>query len=299
MTSAVAAKTLDVVALAKPRILVMSVLTAAGAMSLAPEPASLVHAVLALVGTALIVAAANTLNMWLERDTDCLMARTRNRPLPQHRIAPRTALVAGAFQGAVSLPVLALAGIVPAALGLVALLLYVGCYTPMKLRTPWATWVGALAGAMPAVMGWTAATGRLDLDGLLVYAVLVVWQVPHTHAIAIYRKRDYAAAGMKTLPATRGLAVAKRSIALWLGVQVALSLAVYARGIAGLPYAVVAGVLGALVLGQGLRWPKTHASPDSAAQVDAGTMKWARDVFLVSIAYVPILFATMVVAGTR
>jgi protoheme IX farnesyltransferase len=284
---AIAGKTLDVVALVKPRIMVMSVLTAAGALSLAPARADVARVVLALLGTALIVGAANTLNMWLERDTDCLMARTRNRPLPRHRIAPNTALVSGAVQGALSLPVLALAGIVPAALGLVALLLYVGCYTPMKLRTPWATWIGALAGAMPALMGWTAATGRLDLDGLLVYAVLVVWQVPHTHAIAIYRARDYDAAGMKTLPATHGVPAARRAIALWLVVQVALSIAVWVRGIAGTPYLVVAAVLGAGVLAHGLRG------------VRDGDAKWAREVFLASILYVPVLFATMVLGGIQ
>jgi protoheme IX farnesyltransferase len=218
------------------------------------------------------------------------MARTKDRPLPRERIEPRTALMSGAIQGALSLPVLAAVGIVPAALGLVALLLYVGCYTPMKLRTPWATWIGALAGAMPAIMGWTGVTGRLDVDGLLVYAVLVIWQVPHTHAIAIYRQRDYDAAGMKTLPSVKGVAAARRAIALWLAVQVAVSLAVYARGIAGVPYGVAAAVLGAAVLVHGIAGPRGHT---------ANTSKWAREVFLASIVYLPVLFATMVVAGVR
>ena len=121
--------------------------------------------------------------MWLERDVDCLMTRTKNRPLPQQRLQPNTALVFGAIQGALALPVLLLAGVVPAALGLVALLLYVGVYTPMKQRSHCSTWIGGIPGAMPALMGWTAATGRIDAPGLAVFGVLFFWQIPHTHAI--------------------------------------------------------------------------------------------------------------------
>ena len=182
---ALTAKTVDLVALVKPNIMIMALLTAAGAMSLAPGTMPVGRALLMLSGCGLIVGAANTLNMWLERDTDCLMSRTKNRPLPQHRLAPATALWFGAIQGAFALPVLAMVGVVPAALGLVALLLYVGAYTPMKQKTHHATWIGAVPGAMPALIGWTAATGRIDLPGLAVFGVLFFWQIPHTHAIAI------------------------------------------------------------------------------------------------------------------
>jgi heme o synthase len=282
-TQTLRAKTVDLVALVKPNIMVMALLTAAGAMTLAPREVSLAHALLLLGGTALIVGSANTLNMWLERDVDCLMSRTKNRPLPGHRLQPRTALVSGAVQGAVALPVLAAAGIVPAALGLVALLLYVGAYTPMKQRTHWATWVGAVPGAMPALMGWTAATGRLDVPGLAVFGVLFFWQIPHTHAIAIYRQREYEAAGMKTLPSTRGLAATRRAIEVFLIVQVAVSLAPALLGVAGTPYLVTAIVLGVVVLVQGFRGD--------------GTTRWARNLFLTSIVYLPVLFAMMVVSG--
>jgi protoheme IX farnesyltransferase len=279
------ARTADLVVLMKPRIMVMALLTAAGAIRLAPATLSMAHELLVLAGTALIVGSANTLNMWLERDSDCLMARTKNRPLPTRRLDPVVALVSGALLGAVALPVLALAGIVPAALGLVALLLYVGVYTPMKQRTPWATWVGSVPGAMPALLGWTAATGRLDVGGLAVFAILFMWQVPHTHAIAIYRQRDYDAAGLKTLVGTRGLAVTRRAIAGWLVVQVALSLALVPLGVAGVPYLVTASVLGAFVLVQGWSGLRT------------GEARWARNVFLASIVYLPLLFGVMVLGG--
>jgi protoheme IX farnesyltransferase len=277
---ALTAKTVDLVALVKPRIMIMALLTAAGALSLAPHAVSAPHVVWMLAGTALIVGSANTLNMWLERDVDCLMSRTKNRPLPQHRLSAITALAFGAVQGAIALPVLALSGIVPAALGLVALLLYVGVYTPMKQRTHWATWIGAIPGAMPALIGWTAASGRIDLPGLAVFGVLFFWQIPHTHAIAIYRQREYDAAGLKTLPGQHGVASARRAIRIYLLVQVAIGFAPWLLGVASLPYAITAAVLGAGVLAQGF--------------TGSGDTKWARSVFLASIVYLPILFATMV-----
>ena len=281
-----AVRAVDLIALVKPRILTMALLTAAGAASLAPVPIGAGRLALALVGTALIVGCANALNMWLERDTDCLMARTKHRPLPDARLAPSVAIAFATVLGAIALPVLALAGIVPAALGLVALLLYVGAYTPMKQRSHHATWVGAVPGAMPALIGWTAATGRVDLAGLAVFGVLFFWQIPHTHAIAIYRQREYDAAGLKTLPGVRGADAARRAIALFLVVQVAASIAPFALGVAGVPYVATAAVLGAIVLVHGVR-----------GLVRADTSRWAREVFLVSIVYLPILFGVMVVGG--
>ncbi|HEY5925704.1 MAG TPA: heme o synthase [Kofleriaceae bacterium] len=282
-TKVLTAKTVDLVALVKPRIMIMALLTAAGAMSLAPGTVTTAPALWLLAGTALIVGSANTLNMWLERDVDCLMARTKNRPLPGGRLQANTALGFGALQGVLALPVLAVAGVIPAALGLLALILYVGAYTPMKQRSHWAIWVGAVPGAMPALMGWTTATGRIDLAGLAVFGVLFFWQIPHTHAIGIYRQREYEAAGLKTLPSTRGLASTERAILGFLVVQVAVSLMPAYLGVAGTAYLVTAVALGALVLVQGFTGDRS--------------MKWARNVFLTSIVYLPILFAVMVASG--
>ncbi|HSD90971.1 MAG TPA: heme o synthase [Kofleriaceae bacterium] len=295
-TKVLTAKTVDLVALVKPRIMVMALLTAAGAMSLAPGTIHTATALWLLAGTALVVGSANTLNMWLERDVDCLMSRTKNRPLPQHRLEPSTALVFGAIQGALALPLLAMAGNVPAgqaqpgplhlwpaALGLLALILYVGVYTPMKQVSHWSVWVGAIPGAMPALIGWTAATGRIDLAGLAVFGVLFFWQIPHTHAIGIYRQREYEAAGLKTLPITHGVARARRAILAFLVVQVAVSFAPALLGVAGLAYLITAAALGLLVLVQGF--------------AGDGSTRWARNVFLTSIVYLPILFAVMVASG--
>src|SRR6185369_8947023 len=140
---------------------------------------------------------------------------------------------------------------VTAALGLVALVLYVGVYTPMKQRSHWATWIGAIPGALPALMGWTAATGRIELGGVAVFGVLFFWQIPHFHAIALYRQRDYDAAGLKTLPGTHGLETARQMIARYLVVQVIASLVLVPLGVAGTLYLATASGLGALVLVQG------------------------------------------------
>jgi heme o synthase len=278
-------RALDLVALVKPRIMIMALLTAAGAMSVAPGDAPRARAIWLVIGTALIVGAANTLNMWLERDIDCLMTRTRNRPLPQHRLEARTALVFGALQGALSLPALAMVNLLTAALALLALVLYVGVYTPMKQRSHWATWIGAVPGALPALMGATAATGRIDLAGLAVFGVLFFWQIPHFHAIALYRQRDYDAAGLKTLPGEHGVATARRHIVAYLAVQVAVSLTLFPLGVAGPVYLVTAVVLGVAVLVQ------------AARGLHSGTARWARSVFLASIVYLPVLFAVMVLDG--
>ena len=278
-------RAVDLIALVKPRIMLMALLTAAGAMSLAPGAVPPLRALWLLAGTALIVGAANTLNMWLERDIDCLMARTRNRPLPKGRLEAATALRFGAIQGVLALPALAMVNVVTAALGLLALLLYVGVYTPMKQRSHWATWVGAVPGAIPALMGWTAATGRIELPGLAVFGVLFIWQVPHFHAIAMYRLRDYDAAGLKTLPGTHGIEAARRAIALYLVVQVAVSFTLVPLGVAGPLYLATAAALGAAVLVQGL------------GGLRRGDAKWARSVFLASIVYLPVLFTVMVLDG--
>ncbi len=275
----------DFVALVKPGIMVNALLTAVGAMALAPGVPDTNRALLLLLGTALIVGAANTLNMYLERDIDCMMSRTRNRPLPQGRLGATTALWFGVGLGVLSLPPLFAVNPLTGTLGLVALVSYVLVYTPLKQRTHWAAWVGAVPGALPVLMGWAAATGGIDLAGLSVFAVLFFWQIPHFHAIAMYRQREYDNAGLKTLPGQHGLPAARAQIGVFLVVQVAASIAVAVTGVTGTPYLVVAIVLGAAVLAQGL------------PGVRRGDLKWARRLFLLSLVYLPLLFITMVLDG--
>ena len=279
----------DVIALVKPRILFMTLVTATGGMSLAPGGFELWRALVLLAGTALIVGAANTLNMYLEREVDCLMVRTKDRPLPAGRLDPRVALQFGVAQAFVSVPLLTFglgaAGPMTGLCAVIAFVSYVMVYTPMKQRSHVATWIGAVPGAMPALMGWTAVTGRIDAGGLAVFSVLFVWQIPHFHAITLYRLRDYQRAGLATLPGARGDAATRVEIVMYALVQLACSLMLYALGVCGTLYLVIAAV-------SGLAYAAYAASG-----LFGGDARWARRLFLASIAYLPIVFGAMVLDG--
>ncbi|HVK77100.1 MAG TPA: heme o synthase [Kofleriaceae bacterium] len=279
----------DLIALFKPRIAAMTLLSAAGGMGLAPGAVDPTRALVMLVGTALIVGAANTLNMYLEREVDCLMARTKNRPLPAGRLDPQVALVFGVAQALVSVPLLTFglgsAGPITGLLAVIAFVSYVMVYTPMKQRSHIATWVGAIPGAMPALMGWTAATGRIDAAGLAVFGVLFFWQIPHFHAIALYRFKEYQRAGLATLPAARGAAMTRVEIVLYAVVQLVVSLLLYPLGVCGPAYLVIAAICGFGFAGY------------AAAGLVRGDARWARNVFLWSIVYLPLVYTAMVLDG--
>jgi heme o synthase len=283
----------DLIALSKPRIVLMTLVTAAGGLALAPGAPAAATWLALLVGTGLMVGAANTLNMYLERDIDCLMARTRNRPLPQRRLAPELALGFGVGQAAIAVVALTfglpgLAGPLTGLLGVVALISYVMVYTPLKQRTWTATWIGAVPGAMPALMGWTAATGRIELGGVAVFALLFFWQIPHFHAIALFRHREYTRAGLKTLPGVRGPAAAHLEIAVYSVVQVAASLAPWALGVTGAVYPVIAGIAGAGFVGV-----------VAVGLARGGGPRWGKQLFVWSIVYLPIVFTALVLDGSR
>lgn len=273
----------DVVALTKPRLTSLVLCTATGGIGLAGGQILSARTALTLVGTTLAVAGAHTLNCWLERDLDGFMERTKLRPLPAGRFDPRVALVLGLVYSAVSVPVLflgvnALTGL----LGAVALASYVLVYTPMKTRTPAALYVGAIPGALPPLMGWTSVTNKLETAGVVLFAILFVWQLPHFLAIAINRKEDYARAGVKTLPSVRGDAVASRHIALWVAALVPITLALVPLGVAHGLYLAAALALGAMFFGV------------SARGLTGNTDKaWARRVFLTSLVHLTGLFVAL------
>jgi len=185
----------DLLALCKPRITLM--VTATGvAGALAAHRELRASSVFALLGTALVVAGANAMNMWIERDTDAQMERTRARPLAAGRVSPTVGLLFGLALSLMSVPLLFLGNARVAWMGIAAWVCYVALYTPMKRFTSWALPVGAIAGAMPPAMGWAAATGVIDRYALYLFAVLFFWQLPHFVAIAIARGEEYANAGL-------------------------------------------------------------------------------------------------------
>jgi protoheme IX farnesyltransferase len=274
----------DLIELAKPRITALVVFTAALGLLLAPGVPPLGRAVPFLIATAGLVAAANTLNCWLESDVDGRMRRTRNRPLPAGRLTPAVALALGLVEAAVSLALLAATtNLLTLLLGLVAVISYVAVYTPLKRLRWWAVVVGALPGALPPLMGWTAATGRLGAPGWLAFGILFCWQLPHFVAIALCHKDDYARGGLQVLPVVHGDAVARWHLFAYTALLVAVSLLAVPLEVAGWAYVSTAALLGAGFLAVG------------AAGLGAGASNvWARRAFLYSLAYLPALIAVLV-----
>jgi protoheme IX farnesyltransferase len=283
--SAVAVRARALVELAKPRITTLVVITFAGGLWLAPGAVASWRRLAALLGTVLIVAAANALNMVIERDIDGRMARTRGRPLPEGRISPELAVGFATALACLAVPLLLIgANPLTAALGVLAFALYVWAYTPLKQVHTVALLVGAVPGAMPPLMGWTTASARLDLPGLALFALLFVWQVPHFLAIAVYRVDDYSRAGFRVLPQTRGLAVTRWHILVWTAVLVAVSVLPVVTGVAGAIYLVTALLAGAWFLGT--------AIAGFRAPVPA---RWARKLFLISLVYLVALFVALAI----
>ena len=269
----------DLVVLTKPGVTRMCLVTTAGGLALAPASPSWIAIVSAMIGTALAVGGANAFNMWWERGTDRLMARTRTRPLPAGRLAPATALRFAWVLSIASFVILLLGtNLLTAVLAALAIVGYVLVYTPLKYRTPAALVIGAIPGAMPPLLGWTAATGGIEAPGLVLFGILLVWQIPHFLAIALYRKNEYARAGIKVLPLVRGDAIAKIHAVAWAMVLVPLTLLLAPLGVAGDIYTYAAFGLGAGFLGWAFTGLDNAAGP-----------KWARNYFLASLVYLPAL----------
>lgn len=274
----------DLVDLAKPRITSMVVFTTAMGLWLAPGGIGALRSALLLFGTALLVGSANMLNCWYERETDGLMVRTRNRPLPAGRLEPWTALALGIACGAVAIAILAVAvNPLTALLGAIAHATYVLVYTPLKKVSPWALEVGAIPGAIPPLMGWTAATGTLSLPGWFLFGILFFWQIPHFLAIAIYLEDDYRRGGLKVFSVTRGPLTAARWLAFYTVALVAVSLLAQPLRLAGIAYTAAALVLGAGFL--------AFAKRGVTGPVEGA---WARRTMLYSIAWLTALMLSLV-----
>jgi protoheme IX farnesyltransferase len=274
----------DVVSLAKPRITLMVLITTAGGLALAGS-VDLRTALYTLFGTALVVGSANTLNCWLERDVDRFMTRTQNRPLPAGRLSPNVALLFGLVLGGISIPMLTL-GVnrITGLLAAIALVSYVAVYTPLKQKTPAALLIGSVPGALPPLIGWTAVTGRLEWAGIALFGVLFFWQLPHFIAIAIFREEEYTRAGIRVLPAVRGVRVAKVHAVVHSLLLLAVSVSLVPLGVGGLLYLIVALALGGGMLALSVRGLYPGAGH-----------RWARQLFAASLIYLPLLFVALAV----
>ncbi|MEW5852378.1 MAG: heme o synthase [Myxococcota bacterium] len=272
----------DLWQLTKPRVTTLVVFTGIVGLHVAQGPKDVALFFWTLLGCSLLVASANTLNCYIERHSDALMSRTRNRPLPAGRVEPWEALLLGNLLLVVSLPMLALgANLATALLGILAHLGYVMVYTPMKRTSTWATLVGGVPGAMPPLMGYVAVTGTLDVAGLLLFAVLFVWQIPHTLAIGLLRKDEYAAAGIRVVPGAYSERAVGTQILLTTALLVVTTLGLAAVELAGVVYLALSVVLGAVFLFTAFR------------RRNQDTRGYARGVFLYSMAYLSFLLMAL------
>jgi protoheme IX farnesyltransferase len=281
----------DILQLAKPRITGLVIFTFGGGLLLAPGAIDGGRALIALLGTTLIVAAANALNMYLERDRDGLMRRTAGRPLPEGRLAPFVALSVGAMLASAAIPLLLVGGgFLLAGLGLFAFYAYVWGYTPLKRRSTLALYLGAIPGALPPLMGWATATGRVEAPALALFAVMFVWQIPHFIAIAIFRAEDYAAAGFRVLSLAREPALTRWTIVLSTLLLVPVSLTLSLLRVAGPLYlgaAVLFGLGFVALSGQALG---QHARDEQGRD---RARRWAKGLFLYSLLYLVVLFGAL------
>ncbi len=276
---------LDYVSLAKPRIIPLLLITALGGMMMAERGwPSTGLVVLTLLGGALAAAGAGAINCWIDRDLDGAMLRTRRRPLPDGRIAPRHALLFGIALGVAAFVLLAFwVNVLAATLAISGLLFYVFVYTLwLKRWTVQNIVIGGAAGAVPPVVGWAAVTHRIDLTAIYLFAVIFLWTPPHFWALALRLKGDYARAQVPMLPVVRGEAVARRQILLYTLALVAVTIAVVVTGALGLLYLAGAAVLGAVFIAL------------AVVNLRNRRQRWSRLLFDYSIAYLGLLFAVMV-----
>lgn len=282
-------RAMDYLALAKPRVVVMILAVTVTGFYMGttgtPDWVGLFHL---LVGVALAAGGTLTLNQYIERKEDALMERTRFRPLPDGRVQPFQALCFGVVMtvgGLLYLVLMAhvLAGLVTS----ITACIYLFWYTPLKLRTPHCLIIGAIPGALPPVTGWVAARGTFDGDMWALFAILFLWQLPHSLAIVWLYREDYARAGFRLLPVISpdGRSTGRQIIAhslLLLGVSVLPTLV----GLTGLLYVVVTSLMGLIFLGFGV---------DVAL---SRSVEAARRLVLASLVYLPLVFLLMVLDKT-
>ena len=242
-----------------------------------------------LLGTGLIASGTAALNQWYERLADAKMPRTMKRPIPSGRVAPRNALVFGVVLSIAGFVELWLgANLLTAMLGLFTLASYLLVYTPLKRVSPHSTTVGAIPGAMPPLIGYAAASGLLNYEAGILYAILFLWQFPHFYAIAWMYRDDYARAGIRMLPVVEPSNESTARRIVWFSVLlIPVSLVPKYLAMAGNWY-----LFGALALGLYFLYAGTRVMMDR-------TVPRARQVLLASVVYLPVLYGLLVLDGTR
>ena len=271
--------------LLKPRVMSLVVFTAFVGLTVAPGTIEVWRAALAVLFIAVGAGASGAINMWYDRDIDAWMARTRNRPLPAGRLEPRAALIFGTVLSAGSVAgMAALVNLTAAAFLAVTILYYVFVYTVwLKRRTPHNIVIGGAAGAFPPMIGWAAVTGGIDAGSVALFAIIFLWTPPHSWALALFRRGDYAAAGVPMLPVVAGARATKRQMLIYTALLMPASLAPLALGHAGWAYGGAAMALGAGFVFHAVRVWRDEGAAEATA----------KSMFLFSILYLFLLFAAM------
>ena len=275
----------DFVALAKPRLNFLVVVSALAGYAMAGGDISNVVVLLcALAGTGLVAGGASAFNQVIEREPDGLMRRTRRRPLPDGRLQSGESLIFASLTAGAGLLLLALgANLLSAVVALATLLTYALIYTPLKRVSSFATVVGAIPGALPPVIGWAAARDSLSQGAWVLFAIVFLWQLPHFLAIAWIYREDYARAGFPMLPVIEpdGRSTARQAC-VYAAALLPVSLAPTLIGMTGTAYFFGALALTLLYFGLALQFARTRSIPD------------ARRLFFGSIIYLPLLWIVMI-----
>jgi protoheme IX farnesyltransferase len=271
--------------LTKPRITFLIMLTSAAGFCLGSSgPVNYVVFTHAMIGIALLSSGIATLNQFMERDLDALMRRTAERPLPSGKLLPFEALAFGLLITVSAEVYLALfVNLLTAVLGLSVIAGYLLLYTPLKTRTTLSTAVGAFPGAVPPLIGWTAARGHIDVGAWVLFAILFLWQFPHFLAIAWMYREDYGRAGIRMLPVVEPDGrVTGQQIIVYTLMLIPVSLLPAILGMSGRVYLVAAIALGLAFLVSSVRAALSKSN------------QHARQLLLASVLYLPLLFAVMV-----
>ncbi|MBL93777.1 MAG: protoheme IX farnesyltransferase [Magnetovibrio sp.] len=275
----------DYLLILKPRVMSLVVFTAVAGLILAPGTIELETAFISVACIALGAGASGAINMWYDKDIDHLMKRTMDRPIPAGRVAPIGALGYGFALAVLSVCIMAWRVNWAASILLsITILYYVFIYTMwLKRRTPQNIVIGGAAGAFPPMIGWTAVTGSIGFESLVLFAIIFLWTPPHSWALALFRRNDYEAAGIPMMPVVAGDRETKRQILIYTGFLLPVTLAPTILGISGVLYFLAATLLGCEFFRRVfLLWKDPGVSA-------------AKPLFLFSILYLFAIFATLII----
>ncbi|MDG2405994.1 MAG: heme o synthase [Paracoccaceae bacterium] len=283
------AKAPDFLALAKPRVMSLAVFTAIVGMITAPGSLPLATSVLAIIAIAVGAGAAGALNMWYDAETDSVMLRTSNRPLPSGRLSSNEALLFGLILAALStLLLLVTTNMLAAGLLAFTIFFYVVVYTMwLKFLTPQNIVIGGAAGALPPIIGCTAVTAFVTVDSLILFAIIFLWTPPHFWALALFKMRDYEKAGVPMMPNVAGPHATRKQIFIYSLALAPMGVAPNILGSASIFYGIFAAILGAIFVFQAWR-VLIERSKDHSLILE-------KRLFLYSIQYLFLIFGALLV----